>query len=131
MELRHPPNVVFGEPHPAAGNHVRFRLSPRLEIGVGARAKKPGEQMRGEPLELSVVEAPAPDWMDAYERLIGDALDGEPALFARQDLVEASWAIVDPVLHCTDTVLPYARGSWGPAEADALVERVGGWRNPA
>jgi glucose-6-phosphate 1-dehydrogenase len=130
VELRHPPNVVFGEPHPAAGNHVRFRLSPRLEIGLGARAKKPGEEMRGEPLELEVVEAPAPGWMDAYERLLGDAIDGEPALFARQDLVEASWAIVDPVLHCPNPVLEYAKGSWGPGEADALVQRVGGWRNP-
>ena len=130
VELRHPPNVVFGEPHPSAGNHVRFQLSPRLEIGLGARAKKPGEEMRGEPLELEVVEAPAPDWMDAYERLIGDAIDGEPALFARQDLVEAAWAIVDPVLHCANAVHPYARGGWGPAEANALVERVGGWRNP-
>ena len=130
VELRHPPNVVFGEPHPAAGNHVRFRLSPTLEIGVGARAKKPGEEMRGEPLELSVVEAPAPGWMDAYERLIGDAIDGEPALFARQDLVEAAWEIVDPVLHGDARVLPYAKGSWGPRAADALVQRVGGWRNP-
>ena len=130
VELRHPPNVVFGEAHPAAGNHVRFRLSPTLEIGVGARAKKPGEEMRGAPLELRVVEAPAPGLMDAYERLIGDAIDGEPALFARQDLVEAAWAIVDPVLGGDAPVVPYAKGSWGPREADALVHRVGGWRHP-
>ena len=131
VELRHPPNVVFGERTPHEGNHVRFRLAPTLEIAIGARAKRPGDEMVGNPLELSVVEAAVPGRMDAYERLIGDAMDGEQALFARQDLVEAAWAIVDPVLGPRDAVLPYAPGSWGPAEADALVRDVGGWRNPA
>ena len=130
VELRHPPNVVFGEHLPRDGNHVRFRLSPTLEIAVGARAKEPGEAMRGHPLELSVVEAPSPGWMEAYERLIGDALDGEQALFARQDVVEAAWAVVDPVLGAADTVLPYEPGTWGPAAADALAADVGGWRDP-
>jgi glucose-6-phosphate 1-dehydrogenase len=130
VELRNPPNVVFGERLPRDGNHVRFRLSPTLEIAVGARAKRPGEAMAGAPLELSVVDAPAPGRMDAYERLIGDALEGEQALFARQDLVEASWAIVDPVLGAMDAVLPYEPGSWGPVEADRLAADVGGWRNP-
>jgi len=131
VELRHPPNVAFGERHPCDGNHVRFRVSPTLEIAIGARAKQPGDEMVGRPMELSVVEAPAVGRMDAYERLIGDALDGEQALFARQDLVEAAWAIVDPVLAPSANVRAYPRGSWGPAEADALVHAVGGWRNPA
>lgn len=130
VELRHPPNVVFGERRPHDANHVRFRLSPKLEIAIGARAKRPGDGMVGDPLELSVVEAPTPDRMDAYERLVGDAMDGEQSLFARQDLVEAAWAIVDPVLSCGAPVLPYDAGSWGPAEADALVADVGGWRDP-
>jgi len=131
VELRHPPNVVFDEALPKDGNHVRFRLSPQLEIAIGARAKRAGEVMVGDPLELLVVEAPAPGRMDAYERLIGDAMDGDAGLFARQDLVEAAWAIVDPLLHAGHPVLPYAPGSWGPAEADALVREVGGWRQPA
>ena len=130
VELRHPPNVVFGEPLPRDGNHVRFRLSPRIEIAIGARAKRPGDTMSGEPLELRVVEADAPGRMDAYERLIGDAMDGEQGLFARQDLVEAAWAIVDPVLDSGEPVLPYAQGSWGPDDAESLVAAVGGWRNP-
>ena len=67
---------------------------------------------------------------DAYERLIGDAMDGEQALFARQDLVEAAWAIVDPVLGTDLPVASYEQGSWGPREADALVDEVGGWRVP-
>ncbi|MBA3889138.1 MAG: glucose-6-phosphate dehydrogenase [Gemmatimonadaceae bacterium] len=130
VELRHPPNVVFDEARPHDANHVRFRLSPKLEIAIGARAKRPGDQMVGNDLELSVVEAPAPGRMDAYERLIGDAMDGEQALFARQDLVEAAWAIVDPVLSAGIPVATYAPGSWGPAEADAMVAGVGGWRTP-
>ena len=130
VELRHPPNVVFGERLPHDGNYVRFRLSPTIEIAIGARAKRAGEEMVGDPLELSVVAAPAPGRMDAYERLIGDAMDGEPGLFARQDIVEAAWAVVDPVLDTDAPVLPYAPGSWGPPAADALVKDAGGWRTP-
>jgi glucose-6-phosphate 1-dehydrogenase len=109
---------------------VRFRLSPKIEIAVGARAKRPGDAMVGDPLDLLVVEEPEAGRMDAYERLIGDAMDGEPGLFARQDLVEAAWAIVDPLLHAENDVLPYEPGSWGPEAADVLVREVGGWRSP-
>jgi glucose-6-phosphate 1-dehydrogenase len=130
VELRHPPNVVFGEELPRDANHVRFRLSPSLEIAIGARAKRPGDAMAGEPVELLVVDKPALDRMDAYERLIGDAMEGEQSLFARQDLVEAAWAIVDPVLPPRPTIQTYAPGSWGVAAADALAADVGGWRDP-
>jgi glucose-6-phosphate 1-dehydrogenase len=131
VELRHPPHVVFGERMPHNANHVRFRLAPRLEIAIGARAKRPGDEMVGVPLELSVVEASVPGRMDAYERLIGDAIEGEQGLFARQDLVEAAWAIVDPVLGPAGAVHEYDQGSWGPPAADELVRDVGGWRDPA
>jgi glucose-6-phosphate 1-dehydrogenase len=130
VELRHPPGVAFGERRPRHGNHVRFRLSPQLEIAIGARAKQPGDAMVGAPLELSVVEAEAPGRMDAYERLIGDAIEGEQALFARQDLVEAAWAIVDPVLTPADVVHPYEPGGWGPEAANTLAQDIGGWRIP-
>ena len=130
VELRHPPNVVFGEQLPRDANHVRFRLSPTLEIAIGARAKRPGDNMAGAPVELLVVDKPAMDRMDAYERLIGDAMDGEQALFARQDLVEAAWAIVDPVLAPAQSIPTYAPGSWGVTSADALAPDVGGWRDP-
>jgi glucose-6-phosphate 1-dehydrogenase len=132
VELKNPPQVVFNERAPAMGNVVRFRLSPDVAISIGARVKRHGEEMVGEQVELSMVEEPAQGAggrMDAYERLLGDAMAGESTLFARQDVVEAAWAIVEPVLHAPGDVYPYARGTWGPKEADGLVEGVGGW-NP-
>jgi glucose-6-phosphate 1-dehydrogenase len=130
VDLRHAPDVVFHEPNPPNGNYVRFRLSPEVEIAIGARAKHPGEGMAGEPVELKVVEpaeGDTPVGMDAYERLIGDAMDGDATFFARQDAVEAAWAIVEPVLHKASPLFEYDCGTWGPPEADALVRDVGGW----
>jgi glucose-6-phosphate 1-dehydrogenase len=129
VDLRHAPDVVFREPNPPNGNYVRFRLSPDVAIAIGARAKRAGEGMVGEPVELAVVEqsGSALAGMDAYERLIGDAMDGDATFFARQDAVEAAWAIVEPVLHKTAPLFEYDCGTWGPAEADALVRDVGGW----
>ncbi len=132
VELRAAPPVVFAEPVPALGNYVRFRLSPYVAIAVGARAKQPGEGMVGAPVELSVVEPQkdAPGHMDAYERLLGDAMAGDLTLFARQDVVEAAWAIVDPVLQHPPRLFSYEPGSWGPAEADGFADDVGGWNTP-
>jgi len=133
VELKNPPPVVFHEPTPSVGNYVRFRLSPQVVIAVGARAKRPGEGMRGEPVELSVVEEPEQGKdgrMDAYERLLGDAMVGDATLFARQDVVEAAWAIVDPVIHGPSPMYEYEPGSWGPPQADRLVAEVGGWNTP-
>ncbi|MGH7729825.1 MAG: glucose-6-phosphate dehydrogenase [Candidatus Eiseniibacteriota bacterium] len=133
VELKQPPPVVFGEPPPPVGNYVRFRLSPQVAIAIGARAKKPGDRMSGEPVELSVVDGPeqgAGNRMEAYERLIDDAMEGDATLFARQDVVEAAWAIVDPVLQRDVPVLEYEPGTWGPPEADRLVAKVGGWNTP-
>jgi glucose-6-phosphate 1-dehydrogenase len=130
VELKQPPPVVFREAPPRNGNYVRFRLSPDVIVAIGARAKKPGEEMRGERVELAVAGEPEQGQggrMDAYERLIGDALVGDSTLFAREDLVEASWAIVEPVLADEADPIPYDCGSWGPADADRLVEDVGGW----
>ena len=89
--------------------------------------------MVGHPLKLSVVEGPAQGSdgrMEAYERLLGDAMAGDATLFARQDVVEAAWAIVDPVLTGAGVLHEYEPGSWGPPESDALVSRVGGWNTP-
>jgi glucose-6-phosphate 1-dehydrogenase len=128
VELKRPPPVVFPEPPAPMGNHVRFRLSPEVIIGLGARGKRPGEGMHGEPVELSVVHHAADKCeMDPYERLLGDAMMGDGTLFARQDVVEAAWAIVDPILHGPSPMFDYDQGSWGPPEADRLVEEVGGW----
>jgi hypothetical protein len=98
VKLKPSPGVVFREPGVPDGNYVRFTLSPQVRIAIGARAKRPGDGMFGEPVELSVMENESSDRLDAYERLIGDAMDGDPTLFARQDAVEAAWAIVNPVL---------------------------------
>jgi glucose-6-phosphate 1-dehydrogenase len=133
VELRNPPQVVFTEPTPSVGNYVRFRLSPHVVIAVGARAKRPGEGMGGRPVELSVVDQPeqgSDGRMGDYERLLGDAMSGDATLFARQDVVEAAWAIVDPVIHGPSPMYEYEPGSWGPPQADRLVADVGGWNTP-
>jgi glucose-6-phosphate 1-dehydrogenase len=125
VKLKPAPAVVFAEPGLIDGNYVRFTLSPQVSIAVGASAKRPGEGMFGEPVELSVMESPSTERLDPYERLIGDAMDGDPTLFARQDAVDAAWAIVDNVLEQTRPVFVYDCGSTGPAEAKRLVG--GGW----
>ncbi len=130
VELKVPPQVVFSEPTPASGNYVRLRLSPQVAIAIGARAKRPGEAMAGHPVELSVVEQPAELRLGDYERLLGDAMDGDATLFARQDVVEAAWAIVNPLLADPGELYEYEPGSWGPPQADRLVADVGGWNTP-
>src|SRR3954464_2075848 len=149
VELNNPPQVVFREPAPSMGNYVRFRLNPEVAIALGARAKRPGEGMRGRPLELSVVEAHeqgADGRLGPYERLLGDAMAGGATVFARpdggggargdrpfvarKDVVEAAWAIVDPVIHGPSPMFEYEPGSWGPPQADRLVADVGGWNTP-
>jgi glucose-6-phosphate 1-dehydrogenase len=125
VKLKPAPSVVFVEPMLRDGNYVRFTLSPQVSIAIGAHAKRPGEGMFGEPVELSVVENQTDEWLDAYERLIGDAMAGDPTLFARQDAVEAAWAIVDPVLDRPNPLFTYECGSLGPPEARRLVG--GGW----
>ncbi len=112
-------------------NYVRFRLSPDVTIAIGARVKEPGEEMTSEPTELGVVHKPDGAEMDAYERLLGDAMDGDSTLFARQDEVEGAWAVVQPVLETTTPVYDYERGSWGPPQAEALAADIGGWHTPA
>ncbi|HET9959075.1 MAG TPA: glucose-6-phosphate dehydrogenase, partial [Polyangiaceae bacterium] len=133
VELKNPPQVVFAEPPPSQGNTVRFRLNPEVAIAVGARTKRHGDKMVGNPVELSVTEEPAQGHegrMGPYERLLQDAMNGDTTLFARQDVVEAAWAIVDPVLHEPWTLYEYEMGTWGPSEADELVREVGGWNTP-
>jgi glucose-6-phosphate 1-dehydrogenase len=134
VQLKPPPPVVFPERSARHENYVRFRLSPEVVIAVGAHVKRPGEEMVGRPVELSVVDAPAQGQagrMEAYERLIGDAMQGEATLFARQDLVEAAWAMVDSILRESGPIHEYECGSWGPAEADRLASPTGGWHDPS
>jgi glucose-6-phosphate 1-dehydrogenase len=127
VEFKLPPQVVFTEARPSVGNYVRFCLAPQVTIALGARAKRPGEGMGGRPVELSVVEQPLETRLGDYERLLGDAISGDPTLFARQDVVEAAWAIVDPLIRNPGPMFEYEPGSWGPPMADHLVAEVGGW----
>jgi glucose-6-phosphate 1-dehydrogenase len=130
VALRRPP---LAKAFPQYGNYVRFRLSPEVQIGIGAQIKKPGEdpQARLMPVELSVVHHESGDDMEPYERLLGDAMDGDGTLFAREDGVEAAWTIVEQILKTPTPVQPYEPGTWGPPQADKLAAQVGGWHAPA
>ncbi len=130
VELKRPPQSVFGEPLAEHSNHVRFRLSPTVETAIAARTKVPGEAMIGRDVELLASRSTSAD-RPAYERLLSDAMCGDQALFAREDSVEAAWRVVDPVLGDVTPVNEYDPGTWGPSEADSLIAGDGGWHDPA
>ncbi len=127
VTLRQPPLTNLA---PGDTNYLRFRLSPEISFNLGARVKRPGAAMVSMPVELSAVEDTKGDELDAYERLLGDAMRGDPLLFVRQDAVEAAWAIVEPILGSITPVHEYEPHTWGPAEADRLATDIGGWHNP-
>ena len=129
VDLRPPPTHVFGEASPEQPNYLRFRVSPDISIALGAHAKRVGPNMQGREVELFVSQQQA-DEMDAYARLISEALIGDTSHFARQDEVEAAWAIVDPVLGMQKDPCPYTPGTWGPEEADRLISGPCSWHNP-
>jgi glucose-6-phosphate 1-dehydrogenase len=113
-----------------ARNTLRFRLSAEVSITLGTRVKQAGEQMLSEGAELKFVRRPTADHLDAYERLLVDAMAGDATLFAREDGVEAAWSLVQPILDDPTPVPEYAAGTWGPEEAEALTADVGGWHTP-
>jgi glucose-6-phosphate 1-dehydrogenase len=129
VELQAPPANVFGDQLPEEPNHLRFRVGPDVAIALGAHTKKPGPVMTGQDVELYVAQQQGDD-MDAYEVLISAALIGDTSHFAREDEVEAAWAIVDPVLSLKDAPYEYLKGSWGPAQAEDLIKGPCGWHNP-
>lgn len=131
VELKPPPQLLFDDAQPADGaaNYLRFRLSPNPVIALAARVKRAGEQFVGVQRELSLLNA-QPAQEDPYERLLGDALAGDGALFTREESVEAAWAVVDGVLTDHHPAHPYRPGSWGPPQADALIALHGRWHNP-
>jgi glucose-6-phosphate 1-dehydrogenase len=110
-------------------NYIRFRFEPEISITVGAQAKHPGKGAGLMPVELEAVEHGG-DAMGGYERLLGDAMEGDHTLFVRGDAVDLQWGIVEPILDNVTPVHEYAPGTWGPKEADQLVKDLGGWRNP-
>jgi glucose-6-phosphate 1-dehydrogenase len=131
VELKPPPQRLFADSAPATGraNYLRFRLSPSAAIALAARVKLEGKEFVGEQKELYLLEDQSGEEAP-YERLLGDAMAGDGALFTREDAVDAAWEVVDPVLKAHHRVRPYRRGSWGPKEADALIASDGGWHNP-
>ncbi|HUU33719.1 MAG TPA: glucose-6-phosphate dehydrogenase [Vicinamibacterales bacterium] len=129
VELKRPPVTLFEDCAAARPNHFRFRLSPQVVLSLGARAKTPGDKMRGEDVEL-VTFHDRDGEMAPYERLLGDAMRGDPTLFAREDSVQEAWRIVEPVLGPCTPLHEYAPGSWGPAEADRLLMNGSTWHNP-
>jgi glucose-6-phosphate 1-dehydrogenase len=127
--FRKPPTAI--EDGSLSQNYLRFRISPEMTIAVGATVMGPDEQMKSEGVEIVASRHPCPQEMDAYERVLSDAMGGDSTLFAREDYVEEAWRIVDPVLKAETPIYVYERGSWGPAEVRQRVEPEGGWHNPA
>ncbi|MGB7754444.1 MAG: glucose-6-phosphate dehydrogenase [Salinisphaera sp.] len=131
VQLHAPPQHLFDDADPGAGpaNYLRFKLQPASSIALAARIKQPGKAFVGNQRELYLHEdnhqAETP-----YERLLGDAMAGDGALFTSQDAVEAAWAVVEPVLGEHAPVVAYAPGSWGPAGADTLIAGDGTWHDP-
>jgi glucose-6-phosphate 1-dehydrogenase len=132
VELKPPPQRLFEDSAPKNGlaNYLRFRLSPSAAIALATRVKIPGKEYIGEQRELYLCEELAGQEAP-YERLLGDAMAGNGALFTREDAVEAAWAVVDPVLKKHDRVKVYKRGTWGPKHADAILGPGESWHNPA
>ena len=131
VALKPPPQRLFADSAPADGlaNYVRFRLSPNSAVALAARVKLAGKEFVGQQRELFLLDE-RPGEETPYERLLGDAMAGNGALFIRQDAVEAAWSVVEPVLGDHPPVQTYARQSWGPSTADALIAADGGWHPP-
>jgi glucose-6-phosphate 1-dehydrogenase len=128
VRLRRPPTA-----YPAAAvppNHVRFRISPDMTIALAMTSIAPGQEAVGQSVEMLVSRHPRADEMDAYERVLGDAMAGDATIFAREDYVEEAWRIVDPVMKANTPVYEYDPQTWGPGEVEQRVVPSGGWDNP-
>ena len=127
--LKCPPLGTFGEIGPETSNYFRFRLGPEVVISAGARVKRPGEEMRGEPVEL-IARHQTHGEQQPYERLLHDAIRGDASLFTRDDSVEAAWRVIDPILRDTAAPEQYEPGTWGPAAANRIISGKQGWHDP-
>jgi glucose-6-phosphate 1-dehydrogenase len=128
VRMRHPPRIYTSQNSPP--NYVRFRISPDVTIAIGATTMDDEDSMIGQPVELLASRRPGAGEQDAYERVLGDALAGDQTLFAREDYIEEAWRIVDAAIKGPSPVHEYAPGTWGPPQANALIAKDGGWRNP-
>jgi glucose-6-phosphate 1-dehydrogenase len=128
VRFRQPP-TMYSEFNLRA-NYFRFRISPEVTVAFGMNTIAPGEDTVTEMDEMVVSRHPRADEMDAYERVLGDAMAGDPTLFAREDYVEEAWRIVDPALKAGTPVTEYDPQTWGPSEVAQKVAPPGGWQNP-
>jgi glucose-6-phosphate 1-dehydrogenase len=128
VTLRQPPTMYQG--FDLVGNHFRFRISPQVTAAFGMNVITSDDENTSEPVEMIVSHHPGKDEMDAYERVLGDAMTGDATLFAREDYVEEAWRIVDPVLAADTPVYEYEPNTWGPSEVDQKVSPPDGWHNP-
>jgi glucose-6-phosphate 1-dehydrogenase len=126
--FRKPPSLV--EQSELSRNHLRFRISPEMTIAIGASVMSPNGAMKGQDIEMVACRHASAKEMEAYERVLGDAMVGDATHFARQDYVEEAWRIVDPVLKADTPVYEYEKGTWGPDEVSKKVLPDGGWDNP-
>ena len=129
VQFKRPPRETFAEIVPPGSGHLRMRISPDVVIGLGVRVKLPGERMVGQDVELTLARRAA-SGRPPYQRLLGDAIRGLGELFGRDDINDAQWRIVEPVLDNATPLYPYRPGSWGPEEAQALIGADGPWRVP-
>jgi glucose-6-phosphate 1-dehydrogenase len=128
VRLRQPPTMY--QSFNLAPNYVRFRISPEITIAFGTNVIAPGEETVSQCAEIIASSHPRADEMDAYERVLGDAMAGDATLFAREDYVEEAWRIVDPVLKAGTPVYEYDPNTWGPGQVDQHVTPPGGWQTP-
>ncbi|MEO8122992.1 MAG: glucose-6-phosphate dehydrogenase [Burkholderiales bacterium] len=127
VRLRRSPS--FYSAHNTTPNHVRFRISPEIAIAIGMNVLSPQDESVSLPAEMTASRHPGAQEMDAYERVLGDAMRGDATLFAREDYVEEAWRIVDPALKADTPVNLYQPGTWGPGEVET-VSPPGGWHDP-
>jgi glucose-6-phosphate 1-dehydrogenase len=128
VRLRQAPTMYEG--YNLKSNHCRLRISPDIGFAIGLNAVALEDETASCPVEIMSGRHPKPDEMDAYERVLGDAMTGDATLFAREDYVEEAWRIVDPVLKAGTPVFDYEPGSWGPDMVEQMVMPPGGWQNP-
>ena len=129
VEFKRPPREILDELVPAGSAHMRFRLGPDMAIGMGLRIKQPGDRMVGHDRELILTTQPA-TFRPPYQRLLGDAMQGNRELFGREDIVDAQWRIVEDILDDVTPLYTYAPCSWGPDEANQLIAGDGPWQDP-
>ncbi len=130
VRLKAPPQNLFADAAVSDdANYLRFHLSPHSTIALAARVKRAGKEFIGDQREFSLLEED-PDEQSPYARLLTDAMEGDGALFAREDAIESAWAVVEPVLAAHPPVHIYPAGSWGPPAANHFIATDGGWRNP-